>query len=125
MTRINVVPVSELSRLHLVAEYRELPRVFGLVEKAIEKGLRPDEATIPLEYLMGKGHVKFFYNKLAFLAFRHEAIVEEMIARGLKPTFTTSLFYSEGIKSLGWWQDWTPTPEALAINRERIKEKSE
>lgn len=27
MTRINVIPVSELSDQHLIAEYRELPRV--------------------------------------------------------------------------------------------------
>ena len=27
MTRINVVPVKELSDQHLIAEYRELPRV--------------------------------------------------------------------------------------------------
>lgn len=30
MTRINRIPVEELSRQHLVAEYRELPRVFAL-----------------------------------------------------------------------------------------------
>lgn len=30
MTRINCVPVRELGGKHLVAEYRELPRVYAL-----------------------------------------------------------------------------------------------
>ncbi len=34
MTRINCVPVEELSGPHLVAEYRELPRVFALAQRA-------------------------------------------------------------------------------------------
>lgn len=34
MTRINVVPVEELTTKHLVAEYRENPRVFALAHKA-------------------------------------------------------------------------------------------
>ena len=34
MTRINCVPVEELHQKHLVAEYRELPRVFRLAEAA-------------------------------------------------------------------------------------------
>ncbi|MBP7000765.1 pyrimidine dimer DNA glycosylase/endonuclease V [Amaricoccus sp.] len=41
MTRINVVPPEELSRAHLVAEYRELPRVFGMVRAMIARGLDP------------------------------------------------------------------------------------
>jgi len=31
MTRINCAPKKELSDKHLAAEYRELPRIFGLV----------------------------------------------------------------------------------------------
>lgn len=33
MTRINVVPVTELTDKHLLAEYRELPRIFGASKK--------------------------------------------------------------------------------------------
>ena len=37
MTRINVVDVTTLHQRHLVAEYRELPRVFALAHKAYER----------------------------------------------------------------------------------------
>lgn len=35
MTRINLTLVSELTDQHLIAEYRELPRVFGIVRKHV------------------------------------------------------------------------------------------
>ena len=38
MTRINVIPVDELVNKHLLAEYHEITRVFGLVKKSILKG---------------------------------------------------------------------------------------
>jgi len=33
MTRINVIPVEELTTKHLVAEYRENPRAFALARR--------------------------------------------------------------------------------------------
>jgi deoxyribonuclease V len=35
MTRINLLPPSELADQHLLAEWRELPRIFGLVKKKL------------------------------------------------------------------------------------------
>lgn len=121
MTRINLVPPSELSRLHLLAEYRELPRVFGLVQKAIDRGMKPDDPSIPPDYTMGKGHVMFFYNKLAFLATRQQALINEMKARGMKPNFTASL--GQGIPA-EWWGIWKPDEIDLFINRQRISENN-
>lgn len=46
MTRINVIEPSRLSDQHLGAEYRELPRVFGLVRDAIARGERPTPGTL-------------------------------------------------------------------------------
>jgi len=60
MTRINCIPVEELHNKHLLVEYRELPRVFTLAHNAIEKGRWES----PAAYVLGAGHVKFFYNKL-------------------------------------------------------------
>ena len=40
MTRINLTLVSELADQHLMAEYRELPRVFGAVRKHVQNGKR-------------------------------------------------------------------------------------
>ena len=68
MTRINVVPPAELCNKHLLAEYRELPRVFGLAKPV-------DDA--PSAYVLGKGHVRFFYDKLGYLAKRQRQIIDD------------------------------------------------
>lgn len=119
MTRINCVPVEELTGPHLVAEYRELPRVFALAAKAATRGKLSQPAT----YILGKGHMLFFYTRLEYLARRHQQLVREMKRRGYKPSF-------EGVQREQfpnipetYWNDWTPTEEALALNRQRISER--
>ncbi len=119
MTRINCVPVEELSREHLIAEYRELPRVFALARKAAE---RKDIKKIDF-YTLGKGHVLFFYTRLAYLARRHIELVSEMQRRGYTPNFTASLQESHADIPAELWGDWAPTKEALAINRQRIADR--
>ncbi len=120
MTRINCVPVEELSGPHLVAEYRELPRVFSLAKKASERsGFKQ-----PTEYTLGTGHVMFFYTRLGYLTRRHAQLVAEMLRRGYKPTFTGSLKNAHPDIPDTFWRDWEPTEEALAINRQRILERS-
>lgn len=46
MTRINLVHVKELADQHLMAEYRELPRVFGAVRKHVQDGKRVSDFKI-------------------------------------------------------------------------------
>ncbi len=120
MTRINCVPVQELSGPHLVAEYRELPRVFALAQKAALRG----SFTQPQAYTLGKGHVLFFYTRLGYLARRHLALIEEMKRRGYKPTFTG--VRQEDFPDLpdSYWSDWEPTNDALQLNRRRIEERN-
>lgn len=120
MTRINCVPVQELSGAHLVAEYRELPRVFALAEKAAARG----EFSQPEHYTLGKGHMLFFYTRLAYLAKRHQELVEEMKRRGYRPSF--SGVQREQFPNIpdSFWNDWAPDEEALRINRQRIAERS-
>ncbi|OXE37524.1 MAG: endonuclease V [Phenylobacterium zucineum] len=123
MTRINVVPPAELHSKHLVAEYRELPRVFALVRAAHERGERPGTINAPARYTLGRGHVKFFYDKLGWLTRRQKALIDEMIARGYKPTFLTPEDLSRDIDRV-WLNEWTPDVEALMLNRQRIEERS-
>lgn len=122
MTRINVVIPTELTRPHLVAEYRELPCIFGLVRKAIVRGERPNLFEIP-HYTLGKGHVRFFYPRLDWLARRQASIVVEMKARGYTPQHTACLFESFNDIPKEWWNTWSPCETALAINRARIAER--
>lgn len=122
MTRINCIPPAELVSRHLVAEYRELPRVFALVRAAIARGERPDDPRNPRDYRLGAGHVRFFYSRLGYLAKRQAALVAEMQARGFKPSFTDPTGLLEGIPA-AWCGDWQPPPEAIAANRARISER--
>lgn len=116
MTRINVVKVRELSDRHLVAEYRELPRVYALSEAWFNRWC---DKPIPAEYTLGKGHVTFFYDKLKYVWMRHRELCDEMRRRGFTvnyqppdPNFPTRCF-----------QDYWPTRKAIAINRARIAKR--
>lgn len=121
LTRVNVVPVSELTNSQLLAEYREIPRIYKLVLKSIDRG-EPLGKDVPDEFTYGKGALRFWYNKLAFIKLRQCALRDEMLARSYKPVAHASP-ESEGNHDIlhpGYWQDYTPTPEALALNRRRL-----
>lgn len=116
MTRINVIPPAELCRQHLVAEYRELPRVFALARKA---QTRTNQPVAPAEYTLGNGHVRFFYDKAQWLVRRHAALVAEMERRGYAPAFRCCAALADGLQS----REWIPDERALELNRARIKER--
>lgn len=120
MTRINCVPPSELHDKHLGAEYRELPRVFKLAYAAYQRG--EDPGKYPQEYLLGKGHVKFFYIRLEWLSQRFDSIYLEMVKRGWNPRYSNVPVLPR--MPANWWQCWRPTDEALAANRQRIKDRT-
>lgn len=122
MTRINCIPPRELSDAHLGAEYRELPRVFGLVRAAVARGERPDDRRNPQRYVLGAGHVRFFYPRLAWVRERYDLIVDECRARGRKVSYTDVL--GGGIPD-EWWGLWTPDAAAQALNRARIAERTQ
>lgn len=121
MTRINVVPVQELSRQHLIAEYREITRLPKNLNKSLNRDKPFNMDEIPKQYVLGKGHVKFFYNKMGYLKNRFEELVCEMIKRGYNPNYTDATIFDVGAK---WMGNYVPTEHALDINRARIKERS-
>ena len=121
MTRINLVPVSELSDQHLIAEYRELPRIFNLVLNAQYKGKYPLDFKISDTYLLGTGHVTFFYDKLIFLQRRLKEITEECIKR--KFNIANKNDYSLALFNKEWLNDYVPTLKEIEISRKRIQEK--
>ena len=122
MTRINVVPVQELSRMHLQGEYKEITRVFALSRKAqfdVMKGKRK----LPLEYTLGTGHVLFFYDKLLFICNRYEELCQEMKRRGYNPNQIPRDSLMDKINPM-MYNDYQVTEEALRINRKRILERT-
>ena len=90
MTRINAgVSPSELPDKLLLAEHREITRIPNAVcsGRAVIKD-------IPERFTLGKGHVKFFYNKLGYLYLRYALLYAECIRRGFKVTNKFSAFSS-------------------------------
>lgn len=122
MTRINCVPPTELCWEHLVAEYRELPRVFGLVQKAQDRGCQPATLVLPQAYTLGAGHVRFFYDKCTWLLNRQHSLIDEMRARGYRPRLLRPEDLVQYLKP-HWMGDWEPTPVALALCRARLQER--
>lgn len=113
MTRINVVPPIELCDQHLRAEYRELPRILTKVKQ----GWHP--ATIPAEYTLGAGHVKFFAFRVAYLLRRHQALRAEMQRRGMRCDIE---LHDEDVPNCRL-HGYEPTPEAIEANKRRIAER--
>lgn len=119
MTRTNCVPVEELTDKHLLAEYRELPRIFALAKYVYDA---------PKQYVLGTGHMKFFYDKLEYLVKRQIQLVAELQKRGVRTTFNGEDLWHFHEKAGGklpakLWNDWVPDERAMAINRARLAER--
>lgn len=123
MTRINVINPKELNTKHLVAEYREITRLPNNLKKSLNRKGKPfSMKEIPDQYVLGKGHVKFFFNKMKFLKKRFELLVKEMIRRGFNPKFRDSSIFIPENKI--FFKDYKPDLKAINLNIKRIKERS-
>lgn len=117
MTRINVVPVTELCDQHLFAEFRELTRIpNGLVSGK----LKPYYVDRPREYTLGAGHVKFFTVKVEYLSKRYRQLYNELILRKYHVTF---IWPVEHIWQTVIYNDYQPDQKAIDLNRARILER--
>ena len=118
MTRINVVPVSELCDQHLLAEFRELTRIPNGV---LTGKLKAHYVDSPSEYTLGPGHVKFFTDKLTWLYWRYCQLHLECRKRGFKVTWIWPA--GLGLDRLDTVLGYYPTARDYALNRERIRER--
>lgn len=109
---INVIEPSRLSDKHLGAEYRELPRVFGLV-----RGERPNDPRNPAQYVLGTGPVRFFYPRLGYLL-----LGEECRSRGRAVNFGNPTDLITGIPA-DWFGYWAPDAAAQALNIDRVNQR--
>ena len=123
MTRINLVPPQELSREHLVAEYKEIMRLPNNLKKSLSRKKKPfSMSEIPSEYVLGEGHVKFFYDKMKFLQERFELLLLEMGRREYTTNFNdSSIFIPNDIK---FYNNYTPSIKEIELNKARIAERS-
>lgn len=113
MTRINLVPPTELCDQHLLAEHRELTRIPNVVAKG-----KFSLVEQPADYKLGTGHVKFFFDKMKFLKNRYEMLHDECLKRGFN---VKNIWPESGLENPELWKDYEPTETAMLENRERIK----
>lgn len=134
MTRVNVVPVTELADQHLFAEFRELKMVPRSLARSLAARARrfpkqQDQVTallcmLPVTYRLGHGHVSFFYDKGLYLQQRYSDIRRELERRGVNYDRNALLDPLQVFRQdARLCKDYTPTPEALAENRARINER--
>lgn len=116
MTRINVgIEPFELIDKHLLAEHREIKRIPNCIHKG-----RYSLNGIPKEFKLGEGHVKFFYNKLAYLHKRYISIHKECLNRGFNVTDFSECFENLPKKL---YNDYDEKPNDRIILLERINER--
>ena len=106
MTRINCIDPERLTAKHLLAEYREMLRL---------RHAKPRQTNVT-RYVLGSGHVLFFYDKGGYLMTRHKQLRDEMKQRGFTVNFELDL---------GTWpqwamNDWKPDVDAQLANVARI-----
>lgn len=99
----------------LIAEHREIKRI----PNAVKQGRFHLEGQ-PTQFTLGKGHVKFFYDKLAYLRRRYEAIYAECKKRRLNVTYFGTAWEGIPPELLG---EYSPTMEAAEMVRARIRER--
>lgn len=133
MTRINLVPPSELTDQHLFAEYREIrhivPAFFkSYYSKKYNGDLNKLLKDIPQQYTLGKGHKFFFYDKMRYLYLRYDKLRYELYMRNYKlpnqypKFFEYELEVGEPIPVI-LYNDYTPSEYEISINRARIAER--
>lgn len=119
MTRVNVIPVQELTDQHLLSELREAPRIFSQIEKYGHPGKKA-----PKLYMLGTGHVHHFCLHSEFIYGRVLELYSEWLDRGYSFDFSVEE-WTRRFTQLPQWSKlpYTVTDEALAINRARIAQR--
>jgi deoxyribonuclease (pyrimidine dimer) len=120
MTRINSdLDPKTLKRMHLIAELREITMVPAALRRSL-KTKSPAEVmrSIPKNFTLNTGHVKFFYDKLAFLQRRFDRLADEMERLGYSPDRSRKTAF-ENFDPM-WYNDWQSTPADDAVVTERI-----
>lgn len=118
MTRINsAISPKNLTDEHLLAEHMEIKRLPYCLLKAISSG---SIKRIPETFVLGRGHVTFFLDKMNFIRKRYNSIREECLRRGFSVED-----YSDNFKNINscFCKDHTTTIEEIERLLERISQR--
>lgn len=110
MTRVTILDPSDLTNEWLLANHREIPRI---VNELIEHPERLVLKDIPKQFTLGNGHIKYFRNKLLYIAKLHQATIEECKKRGINydKSITVELDKLPDHIKMFCLNDWTPSRE--------------
>lgn len=116
VTRINIdYQVKKLNTKMLLAEHREIKRIPNMIRSG-----KARLENIPNNFTLGKGHVKFFYNKLGYLLQRYNQIYAECIKRGFNVQNYSESWNGIDSSLLG---NFNPTQEDKQLIVDRINSK--
>jgi deoxyribonuclease (pyrimidine dimer) len=107
-----------------MAEWRELKMVPAALRKSLRtRTLEQIMDSIPPKYVLGKGHITFWYNKLTFLTERYSLLTTELLARGYNLKYRGG--FEQFTKDLpkSFFGDYFPTLAEIELSRTRIAEK--
>ena len=122
MTRINLVPPEELSDQHLVAEYREIFMIGSSLQRSLRSpNWEKTKKSIPKQFTLNKGHVKFFYDKGKYLSERYDELIKEMKKRQMSPNPLRTFKKEQWPDDL--FNTWRPNDYDLKVVRKRIEMK--
>ena len=122
MTRITLVPPEELSDQHHVAEYREIFMVGSSLQRSLKSpNWAETRKSMPKQFTLNKGHVKFFYDKGKYLSERYDELINEMKKRNMNPNPSRTFKEEQWPDEL--YKNWKPSDIDLKVVRKRIKAK--
>lgn len=101
----------------LIAEHREIKRIPNCIKSG-----RYSLVGIPSKFTLGAGHVKFFYDKLAYLRRRYELIYLTCISA---PRKFNVQYYGDAFDGLppSLMGNYTPTDSDRDLLLKRLSEK--
>jgi hypothetical protein len=118
MTRVNAgVDPALLHPKQLLAEHYEMVRI----PNSIRKGRAKIDDKLPKAFTLGKGHVRFFYDKLDYLRARYFEVRSECVKRGFNVQDFSSAF--DGIPEKLFQSGWCPSAADRSLVVERIQQR--
>lgn len=124
MTRINLIEPNDLTKRHLVAEYKEITQFLHLVRNRVDKGHPMDD--IPSDYSLNGGHCLFFFDKGEYIYHRYQALKNGLDLRGVnvdEDKYVSNLSRITDSYSQRLWNDYNPTMRDYSIVIERIQQR--
>ena len=122
MTRINLDPPEELSDQHLEAEYREIFMIGSSLQRSLRSpNWEKTKKSIPKQFTLNKGHIRFFYDKGKYLSERYDELIKEIKRRKMSPDPSRTFNKEQWPHQL--FNSWKANDYDLKVVRTRIEMK--